>query len=104
MKIKIPTEIKCGAHIYHVHFDEKILLAKQYTGITEHDEFIIGIEPRLKSTNRDECLIHEILEVVKRIYSIELGHDDLDRMAEGLLDVLHNSFGLEFDWSEIKEV
>lgn len=103
MKVPIPKEIKCGAHVYKVFYDTDILLDRHNVGMAYHDDHLIGIESRLKETTKDQCFLHELLEVIKRIYGVHMEHEDIDRVAEGFLDILRNGFHIEFDWSEIKE-
>jgi hypothetical protein len=101
MKIKVPREIKVITAPYHVLYNPHLWYDEGLAGCANHRMNEIQIDPAISSSKRDVTLLHEVLEVIKDKYSIDIGHADLDRIAQGIASFLLNDLGIELDWSEI---
>ena len=101
MKIKIPREIRVGAHKYKVVYWPDLGVDENLCGVSRHRKTVIGVDPVYNPTQQVQILLHETLHAIDRIYGCELSEGNIDRIAEGLTDVLVDSFDVEFDWSDI---
>jgi hypothetical protein len=65
----------------------------------------ISIDPCFTNSGRDTALSHEIIHAIDRVYNNQsLPEDGVDALAEGLTQVMRESFGIELDWSEVPHV
>jgi len=51
-----------------------------------------------------QIFLHEFMHVIERHMGMKLEDNDIERISEGFYDLLVNNLGLEFDWSDIKEL
>ena len=104
MKIKVPSKIKILSHTYKVRFGMKDLVAAGAMGLTRHlHQEIILDGVNIPPSELNQTFLHELMHVVERHFCLKLGDDDIDRISEGLATVLFDNFGIELDWSLIKE-
>ena len=52
----------------------------------------------------DEIFLHELIHIIERHMGMKFDDMDIERLAEGLCIILFDNLGIEFDWSNIKEV
>ena len=104
MKVKIPKEIKLLTHTYKIKFDTKELASAGTGGLTKHlyQEIILD-NVAYKPSEVDQIFLHEYIHVIERHLCVKLDDADVERISEGLADLLFNNLGIEFDWSLIKE-
>jgi len=104
MKVKIPKKIKTLTHTYKIRFDAKQLLSSGTMGLTRHlyQEIILDNKSTPKS-ELDQIFLHEYIHVIERHFCVKLDDADVERLSEGLAELLFNNLNLEFDWSLIKE-
>lgn len=50
---------------------------------------------------RDRVFAHEIMEVIKENYELDISEKDMSRIANGWIEFL-GQLGIELDWSLIK--
>ena len=102
MKVKIPKEIRLLTHKYKIRFDTKELASAQAGGLTRHlyQEIILDNVANPKS-EVDQIFLHEFLHVIERHLCVKIDDADVERISEGLAELLFTSLGIEFDWSLI---
>ncbi len=100
MKVKISRKIQIGAHTYLVKRQANLIVDDNRDALAHHRLGFIGVDSALKGTQRDEAFLHEINEIINRVWGCHLEHDNMDRLAEGHL-VFLQQLGIEFDWSDI---
>lgn len=102
MKVKVPNPVQIGGYKYSVCYKEGLLIEDQASGVAHHRREEIQIDPLLGKQDRDTTFMHEVNEIIKRVYSCDITHSDLDRMANGNSEFLFNNLGIDLDWSDIK--
>ncbi len=104
MKVKVPKTIKVLSHTYKVRFDTKDLVANGAMGLTRHlHQEVILDGVNIPPSELNQTFLHELLHIVERHFCLKLGDDDIDRISEGMAVILFDNFGIELDWSAIKE-
>ncbi len=104
MKIKVPQKIKIGLCELAVKCNQHLRDDEGYAGITNFRTSEIQVLPQLVPRRKDATLLHELIHVFEDMYHFRLSEDDNWRIAEGMLEFMVNNLGIEFDWSEIKEL
>lgn len=61
----------------------------------------LHIDAGLSGRKRDKILGHEVMEVIKENYELDISERDMSRAANGWVEFLYQ-LGIEFDWSEIR--
>lgn len=103
MKVKIPREIKvCGVYPYKINYNPHIRDDEGYAGFINFRTEEITILPHLASRAKDEDLLHELIHAFENAYHFSITEEVNHRIAEGFLDFMLNSLGIEFDWSDIR--
>jgi len=102
--IKIPKQIQIGGHTYQVFYKPYLSSDSGNRGRINHRKQVIHIEPENPISQQNVTILHEIIHFTENIFSLNLTDEDTDRISEGLLQVLSDSFGIEFDWSDIESV
>ncbi len=69
-----------------------------------HRNQIINIETSVPLSIRNQTLLHEVIHIVDRVYVCRMDEDDLERLSNGLSELLFDNLGIELDWSEIEQV
>ena len=96
--MKIPDKIKVAGHEYKIIWDDKYLTNEGYVGLSIHNQLLIYMCKRyrgkkLSKTVIEETLLHEILHCVDTMYNNHsLGEETVDRLSEGLYQVLRDNF------------
>lgn len=100
-KIKIPKKIKVAGHIYKIKFDDKGLTKEHLIGQTNNDFKEIRICKHYKSKRArakseiEETLMHEIVHAVDKNYNnSSLSEKEINRLSQGLYQVLKDNFKL----------
>ncbi len=102
MKVKVPSEIKIATHTYRVRYDSHMRHDEACYGQVNHREQTIDIETSIPPSVMNQTLIHEIVHIVDKVYVCRMDEDDLERLSNGMAELLFNNLGIEFDWSEIE--
>ncbi len=102
MIVKIPKDIRVGAHRYRVEYNSLLWHEEGLKGCANHLKQFIQIDPVLAPSQKLVTLFHEINHIINNVYSCKLDEDEINKMAEGWADLLMY-LGIEFDWSLIKE-
>ena len=96
--MKIPDKIKVGGHDYKVVWDDEKLSNDNFTGLACHRELIIYLcktyrGDKLAKSVIEETLLHEIIHTIDVVYNNHLlSEDSVDRLSEGLYQVLVDNF------------
>ena len=101
MKLVIPPEIKIGINRYQVTFKPHLNVDEHRTGSVNFRTGLIEIEPAMMESVRVVSLLHELIHAISYSYSLSFDDADIDRLAEGLAELLVNNWGIEFDWRKI---
>ena len=102
MKIVIPKQIQIGGHIYKVKYKPYLSKDVGTRGSINHRKQEIYIEPENPLSQKNATILHEIIHFIEAVFDLDLADETADRISEGLLQVLSDSFGIEFDWSNIE--
>ena len=94
--MKIPGIVKILGHEYVVIFDKE-LFARENIGCGKACANLlkITISSDVPESRQAEVFLHEIIEMLKYSLQIEIGHDHLSALSEGLFAVIRNN-GLDF--------
>ena len=103
MKVKVPKEIKIATHTYRVGYDPHMRHDEACYGQVNHRTQTINIESSIPPSVKDQTLIHEIVHIVDKVYVCRMDEDDLERLSNGMAELLFNNLGIELDWSELEE-
>ena len=104
MKVKIPQKIKIGLCELVVKYNRHLRDDDGCAGIANFRTGEIQIMPQLAPRRKDVTLMHEVVHIFEDVYHFRLSEDDNWRIAEGIVELLVNNLGIEFDWSSIKEL
>ena len=101
MKVRIPKTIKLLTHTSSIKFDNKFVQAQGTCGITRHWYQDIILDPCLPESEIAQVFFHEVFHVIERHFCVKLDDADIERLSEGLMEILVNNLGIEFDFSDI---
>ena len=101
MKVKVQKIIPFSIYSYEVKYIPNLHIDENTDGYAHHRKEEIGIDPVLSINQKNQTLFHEMGEIIRAHYSVEISHTDLDRMALGYCEFLKN-LGIELDWVEIR--
>jgi len=102
MKVKIPKEIKIGAFSYSIKMVEGLENDYHLLGQCLTDKGIIKLEMHSIPQVKDATLLHEVVHAINDVFVCKIDDECVERIAQGLAEILKNNLGIEFDWSEIK--
>ena len=91
--MKIPKTVKIGGLIYTIEFTdiEKEKAQRDSIGL-HHARFTkIIIDSRLSLEKQESIFLHEIIEALNLMYSLELEHKTIDILEAGLYQVLKDN-------------
>ena len=100
-RIKIPRETSIGAYPYKLVYTENKLADTNNLGTTSTTRLTIDIEPNMHDRVKAVTLWHEYLEGINDVSRLGLECKDMDCIAHGIVQILMDSWKLEFDWSDI---
>jgi len=103
MKTKIPPVIKIGIYPYRVDLVPNLKLNKGNWGTTNHTEKTIVLDSGLSLLELNQTLLHEVFHVVSVVFVCALDEDNVERLANGMGELLFDNLNIEFDWSLIQE-
>ena len=104
MKIKVPKTVKIGANQYSVFTKKDMKFHEGHNGESSHIRQVIVVDAIYPPTENFSTLLHECLHLISDQYYCELDEANIERLSNGLCDVLINSFQIELDWSDIEEL
>jgi len=96
--MKIPEKIKVAGHYYKVKWDDEYLSNEGYLGLSVHRKLLMWLckiyrGDKLSKSLIEQTVIHEILHCVDTAYNNHaLDEDTIDRLSEGLYQVLKDNF------------
>ena len=100
MKIKVPKQVKIGAHTYSVWLNPNLMSDDRTHGQINHRIERIIIQKDDPDMLKTETLIHEIIHLGEFCYRIPIEDADIDRIAEVILQFL-DQLGIKFSWDDI---
>lgn len=84
MAIKLPTQLKIGAHTYTVNREKVGELGQDSCGKHDSEKNVITVDDGLADTQKVEALFHEIFHALNG----ELSETDVEWLAQGMTQVL----------------
>jgi len=99
MKIKIPKHFKIGATEANVSFRAFLRGDDGYNGVYNVRTTELELDAALVGGKRDRTFGHELMEVIKENYELEIPEKDMSCIANGWLEFLWQ-LGIEFDWED----
>jgi hypothetical protein len=104
VKIKVPQVVGISTHKYRVGYKRHLSEDEGYRGVCNHRTQTIEIEPTLPPSRKDQTFLHEVGHLIRKVYVMNEDEDNIDRAAQGYAELLFNNLGIQFDWSNIKEL
>jgi len=98
--IKVVQAWQFGAHKYNLYFSEMVRL-DGHDATTNHRAQEIYLDPTLPESRKVLALVHEIVHIVALVWKMVISEDDIDRIAEGFIQLLNN-LDIKLDWSMIE--
>ena len=98
--VKVPKEIKIGAHTYKVWFDEREDDGN-FKGSTLYRKREIILSTELHPQDLRVTFLHEAIHMLTKAYSQVLSEDDVSVLGEALGAFLFGVLDLDFDFSDI---
>jgi len=98
--MKIPDKVKVAGHIYKIEWNNEWLNDNGCVGYSFHNKLLIYLckifrGDKLSESIIEETLLHEILHAVDVNYNHHtLSEEAVDRLSEGLYQVLKDNFKL----------
>ncbi|KKN16940.1 hypothetical protein LCGC14_0970980 [marine sediment metagenome] len=103
MRVKIPREIKISIYPYSVKLVPHLKLEEGNWGTTNFVRRTLGIDSDLPLLERNQTLLHEVFHIISASFLCGLDEDNVERLANGIGELLFDNLGIEFDWSGIRE-
>ena len=90
--MKIPEKLKILGHEYRVSFDSKLFMRENVGGGKAcGNDLSIVLAGGMPESREAEVLLHEIIEMVRYTLQIEMNHEDLSALSEGLFAVFRDN-------------
>lgn len=99
MKIKVPKEIQIGCHHFRVFQKDKTI--PEDDGNINYLLQDLKIANHLPASRKSVTLLHEGLHLINIIFSCDLREETIEKLSEGLGQMLFSNMGIELDWSDI---
>ena len=103
MKVRIPKIIKIGLYPYSVELVPHLKLEEGSWGTTNFVKRTMRLDSGLSSLERNQTLLHEVFHVISLSFQCGLDEDNVERLANGIGELLFDNLGIEFVWDDIKE-
>lgn len=100
MRVKVPQKIGD----FRVVYDSKLLLDESVYAQVWWRRELIKLDPCMPDNNKTRSLFHEQFHLIDKEYKLHLDEDTIDRLANGMYQFIRYNLGIEFDWSDIKEL
>ncbi len=90
--MQIPEKVKIGGYEISVCWVDNLVLERDHIGEYRHREQAIVIDSATTTQQRQETFIHEVLEAITSIYSIDFfDHKDLANLSVVLHQVIKDN-------------
>jgi hypothetical protein len=89
--MQIPGKIKIGGFMVDVEFVSNLVTDRRSLGEYNPRTQTIKLEKDSTQQQREETLLHEVLESIRSIYDIDIEHKDLSNMATALHQVIKDN-------------
>ena len=100
MEIKVPGQIKVGAHNAKVVFTSNLKVDDGWKGCYNQRLGLIQVDP-VGGADKDKTLMHEVVHMVDLNYECGLDEVNISRIANGITEFLQNNLGIAFSWADI---
>ena len=99
MKIKVPTEIQIGCHKFGVFLKDKTI--PEDDGNINYLLQDVKVRDNLPTSRKNVTFLHEGLHLINIIFSCDLREETVEKLSEGLGQLLFSNMDIELDWSGI---
>ena len=89
--MKIPNIIKIGGFHWNVREVENLMIDREHLGEMAPRTQEISIEKGSSEQQKEETLLHEIIEVLNWMYNIKLEHYQIELLGVSLHQVLKDN-------------
>ncbi len=92
--MNIPSEIIFGGHVVRIRLlSNEDIVSSDYTGSYIDREKLIRLDnsPDLPESVQAETFMHEIDEMIKHTFSLDISHKDLTVMSEARFAIIRNN-------------
>jgi hypothetical protein len=89
--------LKVLGHVYEVRDSTKLVRERNTAGTCCAGTLEIELDPDSPVTRYEEALLHEVFEALNYHLSLDLNHDKMSALSEGLFQVLADN-GLKTAW------
>ena len=101
MKIKVPTQFSIGATKAQLSFAKHLHSDEGFNGTYNRRTEKLEIEVHLQGAKRDRTFGHEVTEVIKENYDLEISESTITCIANGWIEFL-TQLGVELDWEDLE--
>ncbi len=99
--VKIPNDIAIGATRASIIFKPNLKGDDGYDGTFNKRTGELALDVQLIGEKLDKTFMHELLEVIKENYCLDVDEKTMSMIGHGLLEFLWQ-LGIEFDFSDIE--
>lgn len=92
--MRIPDKVKIGGFNVEIKQIENLISDREHVGEYNPRTQIITIDKDTTKQQKEETFIHELLEAVTALYSIEMQHKDLSVLATVLHQIAIDNPGI----------
>lgn len=104
MKVAIPSNVKLGAHEYHVRLMRGLIARQGHAAESSSPLCEIRVDVDRTDTKKVQCFWHEVVHVGWEIFGRgqkEPTEGQCDAFAEAVTQVLTGAMGIKFDFSAL---
>ena len=101
MKVKVPKQFKVGATPAYVFLNANLHSDDGFNGTFNRRTGRLELDGGLIGAKRDKTFGHELNEVIKENYDLDIGESTITCIANGWIEFL-DQLGIELDWSLIE--
>ena len=89
--MEIPKGVKILGHKYSVEIKDRMFLRENNAGRACANTLEITLAGGLPESRGAEAFLHEIIEMLKYTLQVDIKHEDLSALSEGLFSVIRDN-------------
>ena len=99
IKVPVPNEVQIGCHKFGVFQKDKTI--PEDDGNINYLLQDVKVRDNLPASRKNVTFLHEGLHLINIIFSCDLREETVEKLSEGLGQLLFSNMGIELDWSGI---
>lgn len=99
IRVPVPNEIQIGCHQFGVFQKDKTI--PEDDGNINYLLQDLKIRDNLPLSRKNVTFLHEGIHLINIIFSCDLREETVEKLSEGLGQLLFSNMGIELDWSGI---